>query len=83
MVVVEKVLGSTSWADDQLVTAYYDHKRDAGYSQDEIDRKRLSLEGVLVPQTEEANVAMLRAEGFRDVTPFWRHLNFAGWLAQR
>lgn len=81
MVVVEKVLGGSSWADDLLVADYYDFKRGNGYTQEEIDRKRLALEGVLVPQTDEANVSMLRREGFRDVEAFWGHLNFRGWVA--
>lgn len=83
MVVVEKILGSTSWGDGLLVDDYYDFKRSNGYTQDDIDRKRLALEGVLVPLTAAANVDMLRSEGFRDVQQFWQHLNFAGWVARR
>jgi tRNA (cmo5U34)-methyltransferase len=83
MLVVEKILGGSSWADDLLVADYYDFKRGNGYTQEEIDRKRLALEGVLVPQTEGANVAMLLREGFREVECFWRHLNFCGWIALR
>lgn len=83
MILVEKILGSSSWADDLLVADYYDFKRANGYTQEDIDRKRLALEGVLVPQTAEANEEMLRREGFREVECFWRHLNFAGWIAVR
>ena len=83
LLLVEKILGGSSWANDLLVADYYDFKRANGYTQEDIDRKRLALEGVLVPQTEEANVAMLRREGFRDVECFWRHLNFCGWVALR
>ena len=81
LILVEKVLGSTTLTNDLLVDAYYEFKRGNGYSQDEIDRKRLALEGVLVPQTEAANVAMLRAEGFDEVECVWRYLNFCGWVA--
>lgn len=83
MIVVEKILGSNAWADDLLVADYYDFKRANGYTQDDIDRKRLALEGVLVPQTEGANIEMLKANGFRNVEPFWRHLNFCGWIAMK
>ncbi|MGH3921557.1 MAG: hypothetical protein ACRDS1_01640 [Pseudonocardiaceae bacterium] len=44
----------------------------ADYTQEEIDRKRLSLEGVLVPVTAKWNVEMLRAAGFQQVDCFWR-----------
>lgn len=42
--IVEKVLGATSEIDEQMVARYYDLKRANGYSQEDIDRKRLSLE---------------------------------------
>lgn len=80
MILVEKVLGSDAAADRLFVDAYYSMKRANGYSADDIDAKRVSLQGVLVPLTADANAAMLRAEGFR-VQQFWQALNFAGWLA--
>jgi tRNA (cmo5U34)-methyltransferase len=78
---VEKVLGADADIDEKLVDLYYDMKRSNGYSQESIDRKRLSLEGVLVPVTAAWNEAMLRSAGFRSVDCFWRNLNFAGWVA--
>jgi tRNA (cmo5U34)-methyltransferase len=54
-----------------------------GYSQDEIERKRLSLEGALVPLTARFNEELLRGAGFDQVDCFWRWSNFAGWLAIR
>jgi tRNA (cmo5U34)-methyltransferase len=78
---VEKVLGGDAEVNTVLTGLYYDHKRDMGYSQEEIDRKRLSLEGVLVPVTATWNEQMLRHAGFQHVECFWRCLNFAGWIA--
>lgn len=80
-IVVEKVLSEGADIGDVLVNLYHEHKVSHGYSKEEVDRKALALEGVLVPLTESANVMMLRNEGFRIVQPFWRHLNFAGWVA--
>ena len=37
--------------------------------------------GVLVPVTAHWNEELLRQEGFTSVDCFWRHLNFAGWVA--
>ena len=48
-----------------MVRQYYQLKLDNGYDQEDIDRKRLSLEGVLVPMTASQNEQMLRLEGFR------------------
>ena len=80
-IVVEKILGSCSEIDDMLVDAYYELKSANGYSPDDIQRKKASLEGVQVPVTRDANVDMLKAEGFRKVDGFFRNLNFAGWIA--
>lgn len=81
MILVEKVIGSTAETDAVLTEEYLDVKRAAGYTEDQIARKRLSLEGVLVPVTARWNEEILSAAGFRHVECFWRCLNFAGWLA--
>lgn len=80
-ILVEKVLGESARLDRVFVNRYYEMKAANGYSQDAIDRKRLALEGVLVPVTARWNVELLRQAGFRDVDAFWRWCNFAGWLA--
>ena len=81
LVLVEKVLGSSAELDGLFVETYYSLKSENGYSQDQIERKRLSLEGVLVPVTARWNEELLSAAGFRQVDCFWRWMNFAGWVA--
>lgn len=81
LILVEKVLGASADLDAMLVDLYYGMKRENGYSQEEIDRKRLSLEGVLVPVTASWNEQLLHQCGFTEVDCFWRYLNFAGWVA--
>lgn len=78
---VEKVLGHTAEIDDLMKLQYYDLKGKNGYSPEQIERKRLSLEGVLVPVTAKWNEELLRTAGFSEVDCFWRWQNFAGWLA--
>lgn len=78
---VEKVLGATAAIDALQVAQYHAMKAEHGYSREEIERKRLALEGVQVPVTAAWNVEMLHAAGFRQVDGFWRWLNFAGWIA--
>ena len=80
-IMVEKVMGCGVEVDDLLTTCYLEHKRAVGYTEDQIQRKRLSLEGVLVPTTAPHNEQMLRDAGFRHVECFWRCLNFVGWVA--
>jgi tRNA (cmo5U34)-methyltransferase len=78
---VEKVLGASSGIDDTIVREYLRLKAAHGYSSEEIARKRLALEGVLVPITAEWNESMLKRAGFSQVDCFWRWCNFAGWVA--
>jgi tRNA (cmo5U34)-methyltransferase len=80
-IVVEKVLGQCSDIDDLLVDSYYAMKKDNGYTQEDIDKKKASLEGVQVIQTTETNLRMLFNEGFRKVDSFYQNLNFCGWIA--
>ncbi len=80
-VLVEKILGATADLDQFMVDCYYDLKRTNGYDQEEIERKRLSLEGVLVPLTAKGNTELLKQAGFSQIDCFWRWMNFAGWVA--
>lgn len=81
LIVVEKVLGSDAYCDDAMVELYHAEKLRNGYTQDEIDRKALSLEGVLVPVSIAENERMIRAAGFQHVECFWRSLSFCAWFA--
>lgn len=81
LLLIEKVLGATSGLNREMVRLYLEGKRRAGYSDEQIERKRLSLEGVLVPVTARWNEDLLRSAGFRQVDCIWRWLNFAGWIA--
>lgn len=83
VILVEKVLGATASIDALMVELYYRLKGANGYTQEQIERKRLSLEGVLVPVTATWNVELLQQAGFRQTDCFWRWMNFAGWIAIR
>lgn len=81
LILVEKVLGSDYDIDSILVDEYYKIKEENAYTQEQIQAKRKSLEGVLVPITSSWNEDMLYKAGFKSVDCFWRYLNFAGWIA--
>lgn len=80
-IIVEKILGETPDSQSILVDAYHKFKKDKGYTDEQIDTKRKSLQGVLVPMRGSENEAMLRDVGFKTVQRFWQCLNFAGWIA--
>lgn len=81
LIVVEKVLGEGARLHDVFDDEYLRFKRRSGYTDEQVARKKASLEGVLVSQTAGVNEAMLRSAGFRQVDSFYRWLNFAGWVA--
>lgn len=81
LLLVEKVIGSSSVIDDVLVKEYYNIKKDNAYTEAQISDKRKALAGNLVPLTAEWNESMLRNAGFSKVDTFWRYLNFCGMIA--
>lgn len=80
-IMVEKVLGNTDDINKLFVKNYYDMKKTNGYTEEQIERKRLSLEGVLVPVTNSWNIDLLKQAGFRQVDVFWKWMNFVGYIA--
>lgn len=82
-IIVEKVLGETPSSQALLVDVYHNFKKDKGYSNDQIEEKRKSLQGVLVPLRASENELMLKDAGFTNVQRFWQCLNFAGWIASK
>jgi tRNA (cmo5U34)-methyltransferase len=78
---VEKVLGNSPMINKHMVEIYHNMKKQHGYTDEQVERKRLSLEGVLVPITAHWNEDMLKTIGWRSVDCFWRWMNFAGWIA--
>lgn len=80
-VMVEKVLGNTHNINKLFVDTYYDLKRQNGYTEEQIERKRLSLEGVLVPVTNDWNIDLLKQAGFKQIDVFWKWMNFVGYIA--
>lgn len=80
-VVVEKVLGETETLDAVFVDEYLAMKAGHGYSREDIERKRMAMEGVLVPLEPSWLARSLLRAGFQHVDCFWRWMNFGGWIA--
>ena len=80
-IMVEKVLGNSTDINNIMVKSYYSKKAENGYTKEDIERKRLSLEGVLVPITSDWNIELLKNTGFKEVDVFWRWMNFVGYIA--
>jgi len=73
----EKILMEDSWLNRQIIDIYHSYKREQGYSETEIMRKREALENVLVPYTLEENRQMFLKGGFKRVDTIFQWANFA------
>ena len=82
-VFVEKIIGDNYNYSELYEKLYYNMKSINGYSVDEIRDKKLKLEGVLVPCTNQFNVDLLKQAGFTKIDIFWKDLNFIGYIAMK
>ena len=80
-VLSEKLISSNKWLDKVLIDIYHQFKKEQGYSKTEISKKREALENILIPYTQEENIAMLKKAGFGSVEMIFRFANFATFIA--
>jgi tRNA (cmo5U34)-methyltransferase len=81
LILSEKLIAPGPELDRAFMDIHLDFKRDQGYSETEIARKREALENVLVPLTAEENLALLAEAGFREIETFSRWFNFVSMVA--
>lgn len=79
----EKVLVDDSLLNRLYIELYYRFKGRAGYSSEEIQRKREALENVLVPYRVDENVELLKRCGFATVDTYFRWFNWAAFIATK
>ena len=81
LIFVEKTLGGSPIITEWFINAYHSWKMSNGYSQEQVEAKRKSLEHALVPYSVKQNEALLESCGFKDYEMFWKYMNFCGWVA--
>ncbi len=79
----EKFVSSQPEDGEWLQELHWEFKRQQGYSELEIARKRDAIEEVLVPEELESHEARLEKVGFCQVTRVLQCLNFASWVARK
>jgi len=77
----EKLISEDKKLNKILIDEYYKYKKEKGYSEYEIAKKREALENVLIPYTELENREMLSTSGFKHIEVIFRWCNFATFLA--
>lgn len=83
LVLCEKTISHTPALNRAFIAYYLDFKRQQGYSEIEIAKKREALENVLVPFSVAENVEMLHQAGFPQAEPFFQWFNFVGLVARK
>ncbi len=81
LVLIEKIKSGIPELDRTLIDFHHQFKRDQGYSNLEISRKREALENVLIPLTVEENQDLIKKAGFKVIDLFFKWNNFAGFIA--
>jgi tRNA (cmo5U34)-methyltransferase len=83
LIVIEKIKSCAGDFESHFTDKYYEFKKDNGYSELEIQRKKAALVGFLEPYTYDENVSLLKSVGFESVECFFRWYNFCGLIAIR
>ena len=79
----EKIIYEDKKLNKQMIDIYYDFKKQKGYSEYEIAKKREALENVLIPYSDEENIALAKSAGFNKIDIIFKWANFACFVAKK
>ena len=81
LIMSEKTIIEDKRLNRTFIDIHYEFKREQGYSDLEIARKREALENILIPFSAEENRALLGKAGFFPVAAFFQWFNFSSFVA--
>lgn len=81
VLISEKVINHDRRLNRAYIDIYHQYKKNRGYSELEIARKREALENVLIPFSIRENIAMLKKSGFVSVETYFQWFNFTSFIA--
>ncbi len=81
LVLSEKTITKDTRLNREFIDIYHDFKKEMGYSELEIAKKREALENVLIPFSVDENLTMLDQAGFSSVQTFFQWFNFTSFIA--
>jgi tRNA (cmo5U34)-methyltransferase len=79
----EKVVFEDKKIDLDIIEIYYNYKKEQGYSEYEIAKKREALENVLIPFTIKENIKMCKEAGFKSIDTIFQWGNFVTFIAKK
>ncbi len=81
LILSEKTISHNRRLNREFIDIYHNFKRERGYSELEIAKKREALENVLIPFSIDENKEMLSKVGFSSVETFFQWFNFTSIIA--
>jgi tRNA (cmo5U34)-methyltransferase len=81
LILSEKVVCTDARVNREFIRLYHQYKKQRGYSDLEIARKREALENVLIPFTDKENENLLQKAGFKSVERIFQWFNFISFVA--
>ncbi|HIJ78144.1 MAG: carboxy-S-adenosyl-L-methionine synthase CmoA [Desulfobulbaceae bacterium] len=81
LILSEKIISHDPQLNRAFIDFYYKFKREQGYSEIEISKKREALENVLIPFSSAENRKLLKEAGFSSIEPFFQWFNFSSFVA--
>jgi tRNA (cmo5U34)-methyltransferase len=79
----EKIVFEDRKLDKDIIDIYYNYKREKGYSEYEIAKKREALENILIPFTVSENIQLCKDAGFSSVNTIFQWANFVTFIAKK
>jgi tRNA (cmo5U34)-methyltransferase len=83
LLLTEKVVHENPGLNELQQDFYYRFKKERGYSELEISRKREALEKVLIPESLEQHLQRLQKIGFRQLDVWFKWFNFAALICRK
>ena len=81
LILSEKTICDDKRLNRIFIDIHHRFKRENGYSELEIARKREALENILIPFSIQENEMLLRNSGFTAISPFFQWFNFTSFVA--
>ena len=80
LIVSEKIIFEDKRVSRVIIDIYHSYKKEQGYSEYEIMKKREALENVLVPYTNRENIQLFKNAGFKNVEILFQWANFVTYI---
>ena len=81
LILSEKTILDDKQLNRTYINIYHDFKKEQGYSELEIARKREALENILIPFSVAENKLLLEQAGFVPAAPFFQWCNLSSFMA--